>query len=307
MITAASYKLHTMSNQGWDERIRVFQCDRLVTSFAVISRRYVVLLDTLHSPRHALIMLDAVRDELRAGRQLLVINTHADWDHAWGNAAFAGESPGHVAPVIGHTLCRERLLSDEARASLEQKRAEEPQVFAETTLVPPTLTFTGQLTIDGGDLSFELLPTPGHTPDHISVFIPEIQTVFPGDAAERPLPFVGGPDDVPMLRASLRRLLALEATTAFYCHAPGIYNPQVIQDNIAYFDEVEQCVVTALTADRVPGQIDDTTDVEALIDFPFDSVPHVAELDDKDRAFYRAGHQQAIRAMIAHLQAQPTI
>lgn len=296
-----------MPNEGWDERIRVFQYERLVTTFAVVSQRYVVLLDPLFNPTLATVMLDAVRDELRIGRQLLVINTHADWDHAWGNIIFSGPDATNPAPVIAHKLCRERLLSDEARAKLDQKRAEDPQLFAETRLVPPTLTFAGSLTIDGGDLSFELLPTPGHTPDHIAVFIPEIQTIFAGDAAELPFPFVGGPDDIPQMRASLKRLLALEPTTVLYCHAPGIHSPEVIQANLAYFDEVEQRVVTALEADRIPVQIDETTDVEALIDYPFDDIPNVAELDDKERSFYRSGHDQAIRSMLAHLQAQPTI
>lgn len=306
-MTTSSQDLQIIPNDGWDERIRVFQYERLVTTFAVISRRYVVLIDPLFNPSLATTMLDAVRDELRDGRQLLVINTHADWDHAWGNMIFSGPDATDPAPIIAHKLCRERLLSNEARAKLDQKRAEDPQIFAETRLVPPTLTFTGALTIDGGDLTFELLPTPGHTPDHIAVFIPEIGTVFTGDAAELPFPFVGGPDDIPQMRASLKRLLALEPTTALYCHAPGIHSPEVIQANLAYFDEVEQRAVTALEADRVPEQLDDTTDLEALIVYPFDDIPDVAPLDDDERTFYRAGHHQAIHAMLAHLQAQPTI
>ncbi|HEY0736444.1 MAG TPA: MBL fold metallo-hydrolase [Herpetosiphonaceae bacterium] len=302
-----SPNLRIIPNAGWDARIRVFQYERVVTTFAVLSQRYVVLLDPLFNPALATTMLDAVRDELRDGRQLLVINTHADWDHAWGNMIFSGPEATDPAPIIAHKLCRERLLSDEAQAKLLQKRAEDPQIFAETSIVPPTLTFTSTLTIDGGDLTFELLPTPGHTPDHISVFIPEIQTVFAGDAAELPFPFVGGPDDVPQMRASLKRLLALEPATALYCHAPGVHSPEVIAANLAYFDEVEQRAVTALEADRIPVQIDDTTDVEALIAYPFDDIPNVAGLDEEERSFYRSGHHQAIRAMLAYLQAQPTI
>jgi glyoxylase-like metal-dependent hydrolase (beta-lactamase superfamily II) len=305
-MTTTPYDLRHVANQGWDQRIRVFQYERLVTTFAVISMRYVVLLDTLLNRTMAGMMLDAVRDELRAGRQLLVINTHADWDHAWGNAAFVGPDALHVAPVIGHRLCRERLLSSEAQAELAQKQTAEPQLFADVRLMPPTITFAGSLTIDGGDLTIELIPTPGHTPDHLSIWIPEIQTLFTGDAAEIPFPSVGSPDDLPYLRASLKQLQALDPTTTFYCHAPGYFHPAGVQANIAYFDEVEQRVVTALTADRIPAVIDETTDVEALIDYPFDDVPDTAGLDQQERALYRSGHHQAIRAMLAHLQARPT-
>ena len=41
-------------------------------------------------------------------------------------------------------------------------------------LTPPTITFEDRLWIDGGDLALELFSTPGHQPDHISVWIPQI-------------------------------------------------------------------------------------------------------------------------------------
>src|SRR5690348_3825626 len=53
------------------------------------------------------------------GRPVIVVNTHADWDHFWGNAAFPG------APIVGHRLCRERILSPEATA-VEKLKAENP-------------------------------------------------------------------------------------------------------------------------------------------------------------------------------------
>jgi glyoxylase-like metal-dependent hydrolase (beta-lactamase superfamily II) len=305
-MTLSAQNLQKVQNSGWDQRIHVFQYERLVTAFAVVSTRYVVLIDTLVNPALANMMLDAVRADLDAGRQLLVINTHADWDHVWGNAAFIGPAARHPAPVIGHRLCRERLLAAEAWETLAQKQAEEPELYADVQIVPPTWTFSGLLVIDGGDLSFELLPTPGHTSDHIAIVVPEIRAVFAGDAAEAPLPFVGLPDELPQLRASLKRMLALEPATVFYCHAPGVYSPDVLHANIAYFDEIEERVVAALAADQVPAQLNDTTDLEALIDYPFDNVPGITALDKHDHAFYRGAHHQAIRAMLAHLHAQPS-
>lgn len=306
-MSAAPHALEQVPNGGWDRRIHLFQYERVVTAFAVVSTRYVVLIDTLLNPALADMMLDAVRADLDAGRQLLVINTHADWDHAWGNTAFVGPAARYPAPVIGHRLCRERLLAEEAQATLAQKQAEEPQLYGAVQIVPPTWTFSGSLMIDGGDLSFELLPTPGHTPDHIAIVVPEIQTIFAGDAAEAPLPFVGLPDELPQLRASLKRMLALEPATVLYCHAPGVHSPDVIHANIAYFDEIEERVVAALVADQVPAQIDDTTDLEALIDYRFDDLPGIIALDEQERTFYRSAHHQAIRAMLAYLQAQPSV
>ncbi len=293
--------VHILSNDGWDERIWAFQYKRIVTNYAVISSRYIVLIDTLVNQTTAGVMLSAVRDALRNGRQLLVINTHADWDHCWGNAAFAGPDAQRPTPIIGHRLCRERMLSAEAQIELGQMQADYPQTFDEVRIEPPTLTFDGQFMIDGDDLSFELIPTPGHTPDHISVFVPQIRTLFAGDAAEAPLPLVSNALSLPDLRASLERLLALDPETVFYCHAPDMHSPDLLHANIAYLDELDRRAAAALASNQVPEQIE-TADVEALIGYPFEEVPDTDALEPKEYAFYRDGHQAAIRATLDHLR-----
>jgi len=300
-MTFEQAEVERIANAGWDDRITVFQYKRLVTTFAVISECYVVLIDTLVNQATARSMFEAVRDKLQTGRQLIVINTHADWDHAWGNAAFTGPNSLHPALVIGHRLCRERLLSGEAQAGLAEMQANEPDIFTGLHLEPPTLVFDEQLTLYGGDLTFELIATPGHTPDHLSIFVPEIGTLFAGDAAEAPFPFVDNAAALPILRASLAQLRALDPTTVLYCHAPGVYNPQLIRDNIAYFDTLEQHCKAALAADRIPATLDNL-DLEEAINYRFVDVPGVADLDPQAQAFYHDGHLSAIQAMCTYLR-----
>ena len=289
-------------NGGWDRRILLFQYKRLVTNFAVISERYVILLDTLVNQTTAEVMLDAAHDALRGGRQLLVVNTHADWDHYWGNSAFAGSDAHYPAPIIGHRLCRERVLAPESQADLVEMQRSDPQTFVGVHLEPPSLTFDGPFAIDGGDLTFEFIHTPGHKPDHVSVFIPEIRTLFPGDAAEDPLPFVRDAAALPQMRASFERMLALEPETVLYCHALGSHSPDVIRDNIAYFEDIERRAAAALASGRVPAQLDATSDVEALVGYPFAEVAHIGGLDAEEHAFYLGGHRGALRATLEHLQ-----
>ena len=78
-------------NKGWDERILVCRCGDLVDTFIVVSSRYVVLVDTMINFFTAEALLAIARPML-ASRELLVVNSHADWDHAWGNHVFA--TPG---------------------------------------------------------------------------------------------------------------------------------------------------------------------------------------------------------------------
>ncbi len=80
-----------------DERIRVFRRTfhgikefevMEVDAYIVITDHYVIVLDTLLCPEDVSFMMQSVKNQLR-GRLLLCINSHADWDHAWGNFSTA--------------------------------------------------------------------------------------------------------------------------------------------------------------------------------------------------------------------------
>src|SRR5205085_3181852 len=129
---------------------------------------------------------------------------------------------------------------------LAKLRAGEPGRFDDVVLTPPSVLFEQRLAIDGGDLTLELFATPGHSSDHVAVFIPEIRTLLPGDAAELPFPFVESAATMPALRDSFARMAALDAETALYCHAPVTRGPALLRHNMAYFDTNEHRCRTAL-------------------------------------------------------------
>jgi glyoxylase-like metal-dependent hydrolase (beta-lactamase superfamily II) len=284
-------------NQGWDSRILVCRCGPLVDTFIVVTQRYVVIIDTLFNRATAEALLAIARPHL-AGRQMLVVNTHADWDHAWGNHVFAGPAATCPAPIIGSRNCADRLRSDTARQELADKRSLEPGRFDDVLLTPPNLLFDERLVIDGGDLTLELFATPGHTSDHIAVFIPEISTLLAGDAAELPFPFVENAAAMPAIRASLAQMAALRPKTVLYCHAPITSGPGLLQQNIAYFDKIES---RCRAAPEKGIQFGPDTDIEALVGFPFaEALPPDADIAALE-GFYRPGHHRAIRAMLQHL------
>jgi glyoxylase-like metal-dependent hydrolase (beta-lactamase superfamily II) len=284
-----------------DERVWAFRYKTTVTAFAVVGARYVVVIDTLVNATTAHVMVEALREPL-ATRQLLVINTHADWDHCWGNMVFAGPHATHPAPIVAHRLCRERIQSDEARTKLARMQAREAETFDAVELVPPTITFDSTLAIDGGDLTIEFIHTPGHTTDHVSIYVPELRMLFPGDAAETPFPLVPDAAGLPQIRTSLERLQALHAKTVLYCHADSI-GPDVIAHNIAYFDDLERRVTRY--SGKATSPTHDDTALENLIGFPFDDVLGAEQLNADDRAFYRPAHHAAIKAMLEWAQKTP--
>lgn len=281
-----------VKNEGWDERILVLRNGELVDTFIIISQRYVVVVDTMINPETAVSLLHHAQQHLINNRQLLVINTHADYDHAWGNQVFN-------APIIGAYQCAEILRDEETKTRLAQMQANEPHIFGNVSLTPPTLLFEETLTIDGGDLTLELFATPGHTTDHVSLYIPEIDTLLAADAAELPFPYARTPSGLPHLRRSLAKLADIEADTVLYCHAPVTIGPQLIQDNIAYFDKLEEHCRIAL-AQGMPSQPDTEADIAALINLTFDAAtPHTTPWQNVHEYYRTQGHAQQIRTMLA--------
>jgi glyoxylase-like metal-dependent hydrolase (beta-lactamase superfamily II) len=294
-------RLTEVPNSGWDERLRLFRAGDEVDTGVVITARYVVIIDTMATPELAAAILEAVRPAL-AGRQLLVINTHADYDHCWGNAVFATPGGVYPAPIIGHVRARERLRSVEARESLQQRQHKDSR-FANVRLVAPTITFTDSLRIDGGDLTLELLPTPGHTPDHIAVWIPELRLLLAGDAAEQPFPYVEQAEALPTLRQSLERLAALNAATVIPCHG-GTTDPALLTRNLAYFDAVERRVRSALASGLAAPGWRERADIAEMIGFPFEQALEDLGADPaySEDDMYRKFHRAAVRATLMNVQ-----
>jgi glyoxylase-like metal-dependent hydrolase (beta-lactamase superfamily II) len=286
-----------LPNQGWDERILVCANGRLVQTFIIVTRHYLVLLDTLINATTTRAMLDYARPYL-AGRQLLVINSHADYDHCWGNQLFAGPQAEQPAPILATDACRRQFDRPEAAETLQQMQAQEPDIFNEVVLTPPTFTFDGRFTLHGGDLTLHLIPTPGHTPDQLAVYIPEISTLLATDGAELPYPMARTPQALPQMRASLRQMVALQAQTVLYCHAPVTLGPQLLQDNLTYFDRIEAACRDALAQGLTDIPQDDEA-LLALIDLSYETAVPDDDLWQNVHTYYRTqGHAQQIRAML---------
>jgi glyoxylase-like metal-dependent hydrolase (beta-lactamase superfamily II) len=265
-----------------DARFRIYRCDEVsVDSFAVVTDQFVVILDTLVS-RDMMRTVVADLDPEMPNRQLLVVDTHGDWDHVWGNGLFAGPHAEQPAPIIGHELMEGRISTPEARAELEEKQAEDP-AYATAEWIPPTVAIGGPTRIEGGDLTLHLLPTPGHKTDHLAVWIPQLRLLFAGDAAEWPFPRIDA--DAAVFRTSLRFMRDLAPETVLYCHAPGRIDPRVIDENIAHFDEMERRV-------------------RAGRDWPVAEVspPEITRVDL--RSMYEDFHRHNLDVMRAGLRAQ---
>jgi len=284
-----------------DSRVRVFR--RTLTSiedfagmevdaYVVITRNYAVVCDTLLCPEDAAVMMQEVAQDI-VGRQLLVVNSHADWDHAWGNAHFTGQ---YAAPILAHNHGLARMRAKETRLTLADYQSHYP-VFRNVQLTPATLTFSQELTIHGGDLSIKLLPAPGHHRDHIAAWLPEVRLLLAFDAVEKPLPCIENAEAVPSMFDTLERFLALQPDRVLCSHGKTT-SPALVRENLAYLHEIEQGCRKFLR--KLHPTLEELAQAADLIAYPLDSVIKNAS-EPVDSTFYSSAHNANVRYMFEWL------
>ncbi|MDB5074023.1 MAG: putative beta-lactamase-like domain protein [Chloroflexi bacterium] len=289
-------------NRGWDPRVRMFRVPNEIDTAVIVTDRYVVFVDTMSSPEQAAAVVESV-EPLLADRAPLVINTHADWDHAWGNALFETPASALPAPIIASRETGKRLRSREEHDYLAKRQQQEP-ALANVRLVPPTIEIPSGCTIDGGDMTIELIPTPGHVGDHVSVWIPEIRLLLAGDAAEHPFPYCGEQSNIDVFLQSLRRLRELRPAIVIPCHG-GQSNEGLLIRNMQYFNRLDATIRSAqLQRGLEPGWYDKEGDLGEFIGFPFELAVREQGSDPASITdFYRSSHNKAIRAVAARVAA----
>jgi glyoxylase-like metal-dependent hydrolase (beta-lactamase superfamily II) len=287
----------------WDARVRMFsaanESGSEVDCFVVITDRYAVVIDTFSTPEDAAQMMELVRPELgKAGlenHQLLVVNTHQHYDHVWGNSLFA-TGKEFAAPILASELSREPARAQAAR--LLEKQAEESR-FAGLQLLEPNLYFQGDFLIDGGDLSLRLIPAPGHTPDQVIVWIPELSILLAADALEFPFPYVANPADLPVMLETMRKLQNLNPKTVLPCHG-GVHDASLIDRNLAYFAALETNVRKAIP--KLTSGWRELENLSDLIGFSFeDAVKNLGLEPEAVDEMYQEFHQVNLAATVEGL------
>lgn len=276
--------VHLATYPGLDERIIILRAGDEVDAVFIRTERYNVMVDTLATPALCRQALGLLAGHM-AARPLLVINSHMDWDHFWGNAGL-----DRSVPIIAHAKVLDRLRQPSTRKTLDEKKRE--RRFHDVEIFPPTITFTGKsMTVDGGDLTLELIHTPGHTPDHVAVWIPELRTCL---AVEFPIPEVwsSDPADLRALCASLRRIRDLQADHVVLAHGQSA-DPAIVDANLRYFAGLRDLVVS------LGNTRTDAPTLARREGFQlWDLVPMPVDMPNETRAFYEGCHLSNLAAVL---------
>jgi glyoxylase-like metal-dependent hydrolase (beta-lactamase superfamily II) len=158
----------------------------------VVDGEATLLVDTLFDLPLTAEMLAAMRDAVPSAARIdVLVNTHANGDHCFGNELVAGavivaseacaKEMGAVPPeLLAQLVANADALGPVAAAFV--RRAFGPFSFAGITLTPPTETFSGESDRQVGGKEVHLLEVgPAHTRGDVLVHVPADRTVFTGD------------------------------------------------------------------------------------------------------------------------------
>lgn len=208
----------------------------------VIGSKRALIFDTLVFPQKTKELLTLCLD-----RELIVVYSHADWDHVWGTS---GLSP---TEIIAHEQCAKRFANlDDVNKTLIDYRRKYESELSQIILLAPQKTFDSNMTLDLGGLTVELRHCPGHTKDSILAIVPERELLLGADCIESPLPILNEESD--NLLHWIQILTELEQDTRITTCVPShgkIGGKELISENISYLKSL-------LLNDSIsPGDLDD--------------------------------------------------
>jgi hydroxyacylglutathione hydrolase len=152
--------------------------------------------------------------------------------------------------------------------------------------------------LDAGDVRLRVLHTPGHSPDHVSLFEPETRTLFCGDLAVAGSTVVipgGRGGDLAAYLKSLDRVLALGPDLLLPAHGRAVHDPaRVIASYISHRKIREDQIVASLqrgesTPESIVAEVYPNLRPELRDAAVGTVVAHLIKLRDEGRAVENPG------------------
>ena len=214
-----------------------------VTAGAILTSEGAVIIDTLPFPGESRQIADFILKRSPNGIRY-VIYTHYHADHTYGACLFRN------AEIVSHALCRNWLLKN-GRSGLESARAQTPDL-ADVQLRMPSVVFEdGEMTLQMGAKTLQLIHSPGHTPDSIMVYIKEDKILFAADTV-MPVPYIVD-GDPQVFTESLKKIRALPLENIVQGHGEVVLRGEIgetIDSSVRYLDLIQNKVSKAFAAKK---------------------------------------------------------
>lgn len=193
----------------------------LTNIYIIQGDEHTFLLDTYLGPE-AMVLVKKELEERGLGELPLVIfNSHADYDHHWGNCAFEGST------IISHTKCRKRIFNETEQALIDHEEEKSGVVIMKL----PNFTFSKGVSFPDEDIHF--FHSPGHTLDSASCYDAKDKVLFVGDNVESPFPYLNNVNFEQYIH-TLEEYLRYDWTAMIAGHDPIMTNTNLVRRNLTY-------------------------------------------------------------------------
>ena len=204
-----------------------FQEPFYTTTHLIFGDHRVYVCDTFLGPDSMKHIAKIINENGHKDKQIVVFNSHADWDHVWGNCYFED------AIILAHRECKTRMKTEWEE---ELKRNQEHQQGKVTMALPTTVFDTDYIFKDDG---VEFFHSPGHTIDSSSCYDQREKILFVGDNVESDIPYVNNLD-FDIYISSLENYLTREWTHLVPGHDPVQTDDILLGSNIEYLKHLQE-------------------------------------------------------------------
>ncbi len=208
----------------------IFEEPFQTTTHVILGEHRVYVCDTFLGTDSMKKVEKVLHKEGVKGQEIVVFNSHADWDHIWGNCYFGN------SPIIGHTSSRKRVAEEGEKLLEKWKDSKQGDVI----LTPPNLLFQHRLYF--ADDAVEFYHTPGHTIDSSSCYDQKDKVLFVGDNVESDVPYVNSLDFDTYI-ASLKGYLEKDWIALVPGHDPVQFDDRLVRSNMEYLEQFKSWAV----------------------------------------------------------------
>lgn len=144
----------------------------IVNMGLILGEKHNFIVDTGMGESNVKGILEYIGDD---SKPIIVINTHADWDHIFGNSAVKDRL------IVAHVLCRNIIDANWGAEPKEGEYIRKNRDFIDSEVHKclPNLVFEGSLHFP--DDGITVFHSPGHTEDSISVYDATQKVLYIGD------------------------------------------------------------------------------------------------------------------------------
>ncbi|MCX6643369.1 MAG: MBL fold metallo-hydrolase [Candidatus Bathyarchaeota archaeon] len=198
--------------------------------YVINAPKHIYVLDTFLGPTPMRLVKDQLMKEGVKDKPYIAFNSHADYDHYWGNQEFSG------GWIIAHDSANRRIQA-QGEENLKEYRQ---YSMGEVKITQPNLLFRKKLTLPEDKLEF--IYTPGHTGDSASVWDPVDHLLFVGDNIEAPFPQINLLN-LKDWQTSLEEYIKLEPIIIVSGHDPIMRETKLLQENLEYIKGLQSLKV----------------------------------------------------------------